>query len=141
MKGSQYIFQVIAKPVFLVLFLFGFLGSQCGRVTGGGDSPPPDTKKALAEQQAKVDAAAKAAEEARKEAEAARQAGDADKAAEKERKQKEKKAEEEKNNKFKQPWKLPHQRYSGPMRLLNGWPLQKNKWKEQLSPPISLFLA
>ena len=36
----------------------GFLGSDCGRVTGGGsDSTPPNTEKVLAEQQAKTDAA------------------------------------------------------------------------------------
>ena len=61
MKSSQYIFQVIAKPGVLVLFLFSFLGGECGRATGGGT--PLGTKQALAEQQAKVEAAEKAAKE------------------------------------------------------------------------------
>ena len=97
MKGLQNIFQVLIKPGFLILFLFGFLGSDCGRVTeGGSDSTPPNTEEILAEQQAKADAAAQAAEEAKRKAEEARQAGDAAKAAEAERKQREAEAEAEK---------------------------------------------
>ena len=96
MRLLQNVFQVVGRPAFLILFLFGFLGAECSRVTGGGALTPPDTNPALAKQQEKVDAAEKAAEEerkkaeeAKKQAEAARQAGDAAKAAEEERKQKE----------------------------------------------------
>ena len=95
----QNVYQVVVRPTFLILFLFGFLGAECSRVTGG--DTPPDTAKAEAEQQAKVEAAEKAAEEARKKAEAAKQAGDAAKAAEEERKQKEAEAEAEKQRQIK----------------------------------------
>ena len=100
MKFLQNVFQVVGKkPVFLVLFMFVFLGSECDRETKvtGGNGSPKDTEEALSEQQAKVEAAERAAEEARKRAEAARQAGDGDaaKAAEEERKQKEAEVEKQ----------------------------------------------
>ena len=100
MKGLQDIFQVLIKPGFLILFLFGFLGSDCGRVTGGSDPTPPNTEEVLAEQQAKADAAEQAAEEQRRKTEEARLAGDAAKVAEEERKQREAEAEAEKQRKI-----------------------------------------
>ena len=51
------------RSIFLVLFLFGFLGSQCGQVRGGSDSPPSDTEETLWEQQAKIIEAIEAAVE------------------------------------------------------------------------------
>lgn len=99
MSKLQYIFQVLIKPGFLILFLFGFLGSNCGRVKEG--TAPQNTKKqgggeTLEEQIRQLAADEKALAElekefkkVQKEFEEVRQTGDAAKLAEVERKLKE----------------------------------------------------
>ena len=97
MKGLQNIFQVLIKPGFLILFLFGFLGSNCGRIKEG--SAPQNTEKGTSEQGATGETLEEqlrqlAADERelaamRKEWEEIRQSGDATKLAEMEKKLKE----------------------------------------------------
>ena len=86
------IFQSLGKPIFLILFLIGFLGSNCNR-TGGGDST--NMEQVLLEQEEKTTAREQAVEEAQRKVEATRQAGDATQAAEVEKRQREAEAKKQ----------------------------------------------